>query len=119
MRKNVRLVFAAGAMIAGLSAPVSANESNGYTQISAGNFAAAEREIAEQRRLFPHDADLLINLGSIYARTGRVAEARALFRDVLAHTNEELTLPQAGTGWSHTIAKEALARLEPVVVTMR
>jgi tetratricopeptide (TPR) repeat protein len=119
MRKIIGSVFVAGALVAGGFVPAFANESNGYQQISAGNYAAAEREIAEQRRLFPHDADLLINLGTIYARTGRVAEARALFRDVLTRENEELTLSQAGSGWSHSIAKNALARLEPVVASIR
>lgn len=119
MRKIVNSAFAAGALVMGISIPAYADETNGYQKISVGNFVAAEREIAEQRRLFPHDADLLINLGMVYAHTGRVAQARTLFRDVLAHPNEELTLSQSGSRWSHTIAKDALMRLEPLVASIR
>jgi hypothetical protein len=119
MQKFVTSVFAAGATVAFVVVPAFANESNGYQQIAVGKYVAAEREIAEQRRLFPHDADLLINLGTIYARTGRVVEARALLLDVLAHPNEELNLLQTGSRWSHAIARDALARLEPTVASIR
>jgi Flp pilus assembly protein TadD len=119
MRKMMSvLIAAATAGIAGVM-PVNAAETNGYKLIVLGNYSAAEREIAQERRLFPHDADLLINLATVYLRTGRVAAARDIYYDVLARPNEELDLPQQGSSWSHTIAASALQRLDPVTISFR
>jgi tetratricopeptide (TPR) repeat protein len=119
MRNALGVTAAALAICIFTSSSVSAQESNGYENIALGNYGAAEREISAQRRLFPHDADLLINLGTIYLHTGRTAEARAVFQDVLTRPNEELDVLKAGSRWSHVIARDTLARLDPVVMSLR
>ena len=45
------------------SAAVAADEGNGAAQIIKGDYAAAERIILAQEKMFPGDPDLLLNLG--------------------------------------------------------
>jgi tetratricopeptide (TPR) repeat protein len=87
----------------------------GAKEIARGDYVAAERLILEQQRMFPRDADLLINLAYVYARTGRQAEARRLYEQVVAQPNELLDLSKQRTAKAHRIAAAGLKRLDQQV----
>jgi Flp pilus assembly protein TadD len=101
----------AATMIAGAGSAV-AQERTGYQAIAAGDLATAEATIARERAIFPQRPELMLNLAAIYARTGRVAEARALYADVLQRDGVDLELGDGSAVSSHLIAKRGLARLD-------
>lgn len=102
------------ALAAGAAAPMAAlaQESNGATGIVRGDYRSAEREIERQRRFAPHDVDLLVNLASVYRRTGRDADARLLYRQILGQPDEPLDVAGRRPIGSHALATGALAALE-------
>ena len=115
--------LALGAIVVGLAfgAPASAQDDfNGATQILQGDYAAAERVILLQRRMFPADADLLLNLATTYRLSGRTSEARALYRQVLANPDDLMDMPAgASPRSSHRLAAVALVTLDRRQVSAR
>jgi Flp pilus assembly protein TadD len=112
----MRLKLIALSVVASLSGIGEANaqDLNGFQKLQAGDYRAAELEIRQEMRLFPHDPDLLINLATVYVRTGRMAEARALYRDVLARADEELDVLNHGNASSHAVARLAISRTDQI-----
>lgn len=111
-------VLAAGLAL-GLPALVQAESFSGAERIAQGDLAGAEREIAQHRRVFPNDPDLLINLAHVYARTDRQAEARQLYRAVLAREDEELSVAGGQPASAHRLASEGLRRISGGVIAAR
>ena len=106
------LVLAAMAMATmTIAAPLHAKDRTGYRAIAAGDFAAAERTLVAERRIFPNRPELMLNLAAVYSRTGRVAEASALYAQVLARPATMLDLPSGHEVSSHSLATTALASL--------
>lgn len=116
--RALAILVAAGLGL-GLPVPGHAQSFSGAEQIAGGDLAAAEREIGEQRRVFPNDPDLLINLAHIYARTDRLAEARRLYRVVLDRPDEDLVLADGRSAPAHALASEGLRRTTTQVVATR
>ena len=108
------LVLAAAIAMASLSsAPASAaSDFNGAAEIQRGDYAAAERVIAHQLRMWPGDADLLLNLATVYRQTGRVSEARALYRSILAQPDDVMDLPSRAPQSSHALARSGLTTID-------
>lgn len=102
------------AMIAA-TAPAQYKDQTGYRAIAAGDFAAAERMLVAERRIFPDRPELMLNLAVVYSRTGRTDDARALYARVLERPAKELEMPSGRAAWSHDLARTALASLDPVV----
>ena len=94
-----------------LAAPVQAKDRTGYQSIAAGDLAKAERRLNAERRIFPNRPELMLNLAAVYLRTGRTAEANALYSKVLAHPATEMDLPSGRAATSHEVAMVALASL--------
>lgn len=96
---------------AAMPAPAFAQDDfNGASQILRGDYAGAERIIVAQQRMFPTDPDLMLNLALAYQRTGRAAEARALYQAVLSRPDEPMDLPGAARPKSsHALATIGLA----------
>ena len=119
MVKTLQLVAATAALFA--VAPAFAQDDyNGATQILRGDYASAERVILEQQRMFPGDADLLLNLARVYSLTGRTSEARATYSAVLARPDDLMDLPNmARPQSSHALAGAALQRLNGYQITAR
>ena len=109
--KMMMEVAAAAALIVGGADVAVAQDFSGARQIAAGDYAGAERAITTQRRLFPRDADLMLNLATVYRRTGRTDEARRLYQAVAAQPDELLDLPDGRTASAHALANEGLRRL--------
>ena len=84
---------------------------NGYVQIARGDYAAAERVLVSERRIFPNDPDLLLNLALVYSHTGRVEAARSLYQRVLTAPDADLDLPRGGIVSAHALAAAALREL--------
>ena len=103
--------LAAGIGIAMATTPALAGENNGFRQIMTGDLQSAERVIAHERAIWPHDADLLINLAAVYRQTARTLQARQLYEGILSRPDEELTLSSGMVVSAHAIAKQQLQAL--------
>lgn len=110
------MLWKVGAAIAAIgvaaTTPAAAHDfASGYTQIAAGDLKGAEAVIADQQRMFPRDADLLLNLAYLQAQSGRTAEAMETYRRVLAQPDDAMDLADGSTVASHVLAKRGIARL--------
>jgi Flp pilus assembly protein TadD len=105
-------LMTAGVLLLGAATAAQAQDFAGAAQIMRGDLAGAERAIQAEQRLFPRDADLLLNLAYVYARTGRQAEARQLYRQVAAQPDELLDMPAQRTARAHAVAAMGLQRLD-------
>lgn len=103
------LVLAATAM------PATAQVRTGFTAISAGSLAEAERVLTRERAMFPERPELMLNLAAVYARTGRAAEARALYADVLARDPVAMELASGNVETSHQLARRGLSHVDLTV----
>lgn len=112
-----KLVWAAAAALAMTGGAASANSFNGARAIAGGDLRAAEREIVAQRALYPDQVDLMVNLATVYLRTGRVAEARRVWTAVAAQPDEEVLLNGGAPAWSHQLADRALRTLSVQVAS--
>lgn len=106
------LVSAAAAMaIMAAAAPVHANDRTAFQVIAAKDYARAERMLIAERRASPERPELLLNLAAIYRQTGRAAEARALYAEVLDRPAVALDMLSGRTVSSHDVATTSLASL--------
>ncbi|HXH17196.1 MAG TPA: tetratricopeptide repeat protein [Sphingomonas sp.] len=111
MRKTVLFVLATlGAPTPVLAAPSATTDRTGYTAIAAGDLAAAEQRIVAERRIFPQRPELMLNLASVYQRTGRASAARALYMEVMERPAVAMDLPSGAVVSSHDLASRALGR---------
>ncbi len=102
------------------STTAAADEGNGAVQIMKGDYISAERIIREQAKMFPGDPDLLLNLAAVYRHTGRVSEARALYRAVLARPDDMMDLPNTtAPQTAHALARAALGSMDTTQLTAR
>lgn len=117
---RISVALCAGLLLT-FAAPIAAvaRDRMGYQAIAAGDFVTAERSIVAERRIFPHRPELTLNLAAVYARTGRVDAARALYREVLAGTPVDLMLADGAGYSSHQLARAGLARLAPETIAVR
>ncbi len=118
MRGTAMLLIAV-AMGFGAAGAAPAREHNGAEAIARSDYGAAEREIERGRRLFPNDADLLLNLATVYRATGRADAARTLYAQVLTGPNESVLMPASGSVSAHAVARAGLARMQPVAYSAR
>lgn len=111
MKKVYHALIVAAAL--GVAGPgLAANsEFNGSTEIARGDYAAAEKIIVKQRKMFANDADLIVNLAMVYRQTNRPDQARALYQRLLKLPDEELDMAGRLTT-AHRVAREALAKME-------
>lgn len=100
-----------------LAAPAAAQERVGYSQIAAGRLAEAETLLNKERAIFPDRPELMLNLAAVYARTGRAAQARALYVDVLDAPAVDLDLPSGDFTSSHDVARNGLATIGATLAT--
>lgn len=113
----MRVIVAA--MLAGacLTTPALAADRTGYQAIAAGDFTTAAKRIEAERRIFPERPELMLNLAVAYAQTGRVADARALYRNVLAEPAVAMDMPDGAVLSSHDVATRGLSRLTTTIAT--
>lgn len=85
-----------------------------YAAIEAGKYDKAERVLLGELKIYPDRPELLLNLAAVYARTGRDAEARALYRKVLDHDDVPMNLGPDRTIGSHAVARTSLHHMDAV-----
>jgi predicted Zn-dependent protease len=95
------------------------DESTAVTEISNGAFDRAEQKLLRELRIHPGRPELLLNLAAVYAKTGRVAEARTLYRKVLSKDDVLMDLSPERTAGSHALAQLGLSRTNTVQFTAR
>ena len=118
--RTIYCTLIAGAMMSAHGAALAqADQNNGFTEIAAGRFDAAEQVIVQERKMFRHDPDLMLNLAFVYARTGRTAQARALYAEVLQLPDEAMSRAGQRDAGSHAIATAGLSALEAVRLSAR
>lgn len=84
-----------------------------------GDYATAERRLLQELRIHPGRPELLLNLAAVYSQTGRVSEARGLYRQVIAQNDVLMDVSAERTVGSHAVANTGLRRLEAVQFTQR
>jgi thioredoxin-like negative regulator of GroEL len=118
MRMLTHLI-AAGLALGTCCGAIASTTDSGYTEIARGDYTAAEQRLSKEQRLFRHEPDLMLNMAYVYAQTGRIAQARALYRSVLTMPDEVLDMPQGNSMASHDLARAALSRLNGAEFTLR
>lgn len=114
----MRVMLMLGVAIS-LATPALARDRTGYQAIAAGNYQAAEKTLLAERRIFPSRPELMINLATVYARTGRVSEAASLYRAAAATDPVEMAMPDGGVASSRDVAQRGLDSLAPVTLAVR
>jgi Tfp pilus assembly protein PilF len=117
MSKTILFALASLAATPALATPADTVDRTGYSAIASGNLATAEQRIVAERRIFPQRPELMLNLAAIYHRTGRDAEARALYAAVLERPSVAMDLPSGMVMSSHDLATRALRRQAPQMAT--
>jgi hypothetical protein len=90
----------------------------GVAAIDRGDWTAAESQLSELRGLRSDDPARLINLGKVYAETGRVGDALTVWRLALASQRHfEVVTADGRVAMTDQLAREALARYQPALRT--
>ena len=97
-----------------VSSAAMAGDRNATGAIVAGDYQKAEQVLQAERRIFPRRPELMLNLAAVYRQTGRDAEARALYADVLKRESVAMDLLNQRVASSHAIASEGMSRLTQV-----
>lgn len=90
-----------------------------HATIQRGDYAAAERTLLAEARIFPDKPEVLLNLAAIYARTGRVTEARTLYNRVLTLQPVAMDVVDGQVAASHLIAGRGLRQLDAAQMAAR
>lgn len=86
----------------------------GFNAIQRDDLAGAEARLVAQRLQEPNEPSVLINLAHVYAKTGRMGQAEALYRQVLAGDNVLMLTGERHQLWSHDLAQRGLDRARMV-----
>jgi tetratricopeptide (TPR) repeat protein len=90
----------------------------GVAALDRGDWAAAEAQLSELRSIRRDDPARLINLGKVYAETGRIPDAVAVWKLALESDRQfEVTTAEGRVVSTAQLAREALARYQPAVRT--
>lgn len=90
----------------------------GLAAIERADWAAAERLLTEGTPLQADNPARLINLGRVYAETGRTEQALAVWRRALASSKHvEVDLLDGSTARTDEVAREAITHYERMLQT--
>jgi Flp pilus assembly protein TadD len=90
----------------------------GVAAIDRGDWTAAETQLSELRGLRSDDPARLINLGKVYAETGRVENAVTVWKLALASKRHfEVVTAEGRVATTDQLAREALTRYQPALQT--
>ena len=109
LRKMVLVTL--GAALAATAAGAQTQEQTyGFNAIQRDDLAGAEARLNAQRAMEPNEPSVLINLAHVYAKTGRMAQAETLYRQVMATDNVLMLTGSKQQLWSHQLARKGLDR---------
>lgn len=80
--------------------------------IQAGDYATAERHLLAEQKIFPAKPEVLLNLAAVYSKTGRHAEARAIYNRVLTLDPVAMDVADGQVAPSHLVANRGLRLLD-------
>ena len=83
----------------------------GYDALVKSNYSAAEAQILASKKVARDDPARLINLGQIYAQTGRTSEAIDVLSQAIAADEVELILANGDAISSRDAARKVLSQL--------
>ena len=90
----------------------------GVAALERSDWTAAEAQLSGLRGIPSDDPARLINLGKVYAETGRIGDAVTVWRLALASNRHfEVVTAEGRVITTDALAREALARFEPGVQT--
>ena len=113
VRKTVLVIL--GAALAATAAGAQTQEQRyGFDAIQRADLTAAEARLIAERIAQPNEPSVLINLAHIYTKTGRVAQAETLYRQVLATADVMMLTGNRGQIGSHALAQRGLERARQV-----
>ncbi len=113
MRKILAsIVLAAPLALTPAAQAQTVEQPNAHLAIAAGDYDLAERQLLAEQRIFPARPEVMLNLAAVYARTGRVAEARALYHRVLALKPVAMDLSDGEIDASHAVARRGIRLLD-------
>ncbi|MES2442272.1 MAG: tetratricopeptide repeat protein [Pseudomonadota bacterium] len=113
--------FLLAAPLLAIAAPAHAQEFEtvASTTIERGDYRTAEKLLTQEVRRHGTRPEFMLNLAAVYVHTGRAAEARALYQQVLARPDVAMELVNESAAGSHAIARAGLRRLETPTQTAR
>jgi tetratricopeptide (TPR) repeat protein len=112
--------LAAAVPLALTAIPAQAQDSQvASAEIARGAWIDAEKALVKELRIHPGRPELLLNLAAVYSNTGRDAEARALYQQVLTQREVLMDLAPERTAGSHAIARTGLRRIGTVQLSAR
>lgn len=110
MRNSLLLAAVAVSLAAGTASAQTQEQRYGFNAIQRADMAGAEARLQAARLEQPNEPSVLINLAHVYWKTGRTAEAEALYRQVLATDNVLMLTGANQQLWSHQLAQKGLDR---------
>lgn len=115
MRIIVRAAIVAATLAVGATAGSAFAQERGvrvaHDAIQNGDFATAEQTLLAEQRIYPDNAEVMLNLAAVYARTGRAQQAAPLYLRVLAQRDVLMDLDADRTASAHKLAQTGLQRI--------
>ena len=107
---KLALALLAGALAATAAGAQTQEQRYGFNAIERDDLAGAEARLKAARLEQPGEPSVLINLAHVYWKTGRTADAEALYRQVLSSDNVLMLTGSNQQLWSHQLARKGLDR---------
>ena len=89
----------------------SAQTGTSYQLMAKGRYAVVIDRLERQRAAKADTPEATLNLATAYARTGRLAEARVLYQQVLTEPAIDLDMLRGDATTSHQVARQGLATI--------
>lgn len=97
-------------MLLAVSGAAMAADPVAFRAIASNDMATAEAQLAGELAAGSNEPGVLLNLAHVYRQSARGVEADALYRRVLATPNVQMARADGSPAWSHSLAKQGLAR---------
>ncbi len=98
------------ALVATAAGAQTQEQTYGFNAIQRDDLAGAEARLIAQRAAEPNEPSVLINLAHIYSKTGRLEQAEAMYREVMAGENVLMLTGSRSQAWSHQLAQRGIDR---------
>jgi Flp pilus assembly protein TadD len=108
--RNLVLALLGGALVATAAGAQTQEQRYGFDAIQRADLTAAEARLNAARLEQPNEPSVLLNLAHVYWKTGRIEQAEALYRQVLARDNVMMLTAGRSTIGSHQLAQKGLDR---------
>jgi thioredoxin-like negative regulator of GroEL len=116
----MRFCFVLAALPLMLAAPSAfAQDRVASAAITSGDYAGAEKALQAKLRKSPDQPELLLNLAAVYLSTGRDAQARAVYAQVLSQRDVLMDVSQTRSLGAHAVAMNGLKRLQATQLSSR